>query len=84
HIEERYKGLPGTCVSCHGREDKHAGRNGQKCETCHTQQTWKKTNFNHDTATRFALVGSHAKVRCESCHTTALNGAKPPMACEGC
>ena len=84
HMGERYKGLERTCVSCHGAEDKHGGRNGTKCETCHSPQTWRKTSFNHNTQTRFPLRGAHTKARCEGCHTPALAGAKPPGACSGC
>lgn len=84
HVGERYKGLARACVACHANEDKHAGRNGEKCETCHTVQTWKKAAFNHDKATRFALRGEHGKVRCEGCHGREQQIAKPAKACVGC
>jgi len=32
--------LPMTCVPCHSGDDEHAGRFGQDCGRCHTEQSW--------------------------------------------
>ncbi len=61
-----------ACLSCH--QDQHGvnmGRKfqGPKCETCHTQSTWKIEKFDHATITGFALKGKHAQLDCAKCHT---------------
>lgn len=84
HAGERYKDLPKTCVSCHRLQDKHGGRNGNNCETCHTPKKWAVTSFSHDKATKFPLRGGHASLTCESCHTGDLYRDKLSMACVAC
>jgi hypothetical protein len=59
------------CFSCHEKDDKHKGQEGKKCESCHSEQSWKKTVFDHRMA-RFALTGKHLLVECKKCHTTQL------------
>jgi hypothetical protein len=64
---ESYLGLDNTCVSCH--EDRHAGKVGTECQTCHTTTAWSPaSNFDHN-RTRFVLTGKHAAVQCNKCHT---------------
>lgn len=83
HSGQQYKDLPTSCVSCHRLQDVHAGRFGEKCETCHDQDKWKTTHFNHD-KTRFPLRNAHAKVKCESCHTGDLYHDKLATSCVSC
>jgi hypothetical protein len=77
-----YIGLSNTCASCH--EDKHQGRFGRDCKTCHDQVSWKNLDldpFNHDLA-RFALRGKHRQTPCAKCH-----GEPPkyqPLAYDAC
>jgi hypothetical protein len=84
HIGERYKDLPSSCAACHSIQDKHAGRYGQKCETCHRPETWSAISFNHDKATRFPLRGRHAMTKCDTCHTGALYRDKLATTCVSC
>lgn len=84
HVGERYKDLPRTCISCHRLQDKHAGRYGANCETCHAPKKWATISFNHDKATKFPLRGGHAKIACERCHTGDLYRDKLSMACVSC
>jgi Class III cytochrome C family len=58
-----------TCISCHQKDDKHKGQLGPKCESCHNEASWRQTRFDHG-LTRFPLLGKHAAVKCETCHTT--------------
>jgi hypothetical protein len=44
------------------------GQEGKKCETCHNEQDWKKTTFNHNSMSKFLLIGAHAIVECKKCH----------------
>ncbi|CCE09844.1 Cytochrome c family protein (fragment) [Bradyrhizobium sp. STM 3843] len=83
HSGQQYKDLPTSCASCHRLQDVHAGRFGEKCETCHDQDKWKTTHFNHD-KTRFPLRNAHAKVKCESCHTGDLYRDKLATSCVSC
>jgi len=71
HKGDIYKDkLKTECFSCHEKDDKHKGQEGKKCESCHTEQSWKKTNFDHRLS-HFALTGKHLLTECKKCHTTA-------------
>ena len=35
------KSLPSNCASCHGKDDKHDGAYGVRCEHCHAGDAWK-------------------------------------------
>ena len=60
-----------TCITCHKRDDVHAGKLGTDCATCHTPAGWtEQVAFDHD-LTRFPLNGLHTVVPCEACHITA-------------
>jgi len=85
---------PNTCVACHRKDDNekgHKGALGPKCESCHAETGWKKTNFDHDRDTEFKLLGKHHDVKCDDCH---VGGLKPqqgkaereklPLNCVGC
>ncbi|MGA9118965.1 MAG: hypothetical protein WB699_06330 [Bacteroidota bacterium] len=82
----------GKCSDCH--EDVHAGefagRMPKSCETCHSVDRWRATNFSHD-KTRFPLDGKHRNLPCDKCHQPTRIGTKSvrtfnglPIACEGC
>lgn len=60
--------LETTCISCHRKDDKHKDQLGTKCETCHTEESWNKTRFNHQTMSKYPLLGRHALVSCKKCH----------------
>jgi hypothetical protein len=61
---------PSTCIGCHRKDDKHAGQLGERCESCHNEDDWKKiVRFDHN-QTKFPLTGRHALVECKSCHAT--------------
>lgn len=80
-----YKNAPLECVGCHKKDDKHKGRYGKKCETCHVERGWKVLTFEHDIETKFKLLGSHRTVKCIACHVRPLF-TKPSltMTCIGC
>ena len=80
-----YKGAPHECVACHLKVDKHKGQYGKKCETCHTESDWKKIEFDHDTQTKFKLLGKHDLVKCLACHKKPLFAKeKTPTTCVAC
>jgi len=49
HIKGQYKGLETTCYGCHHRADEriHKGELGRACESCHTNEAWKPSTFDH-------------------------------------
>ncbi len=70
-----------TCVSCHLKDfntsknpDHLASKFSTDCKTCHTDNGWKPSSFNHNTATLFTLKGGHIGVSCISCHTKGYAG----------
>ena len=70
HKGDLYKDkLKKDCYACHKKDDKHAGQEGQKCETCHREESWKKTDFDH-LMSRYPLTGRHLLVECKKCHLT--------------
>lgn len=55
-----------SCNTCH--QDYHKGQLSLQCQTCHTENSWKKTKFNHNQHSDFALRGSHRQLKCGECH----------------
>ena len=39
------------------------------CMQCHSTQSWSNSGFSHLASTGYPLIGAHADVQCESCHT---------------
>jgi len=84
HQTPAYKDAPMACNGCHEKDDKHKGRFGAKCESCHYTGTWKAWDFDHD-KTRYPLDGAHKKVDCYECHKETLGAqSKPGRACVAC
>lgn len=84
HQTPAFHDAPMTCNGCHEKDDKHKGRFGQKCETCHYTGTWKTWDFDHST-TRFVLDGAHSKVDCYDCHKESKSGyTQLGRACVAC
>lgn len=83
HVGQRYQFEETTCVSCHKAADVHAGKNGQKCDTCHSVNGWDTLVFNHNT-TDFPLAHRHRELPCRACHSNGVVEQNTPMACHGC
>ncbi len=54
------------CLACH--TDYHKGQLSTNCLECHSEKGWKPTLFNHNTQSRFKLMGSHETLDCTKCH----------------
>src|SRR5690606_6448428 len=52
---------------CHA-DDLHKGSLGNDCLNCHNGGKWEARLFDHDTKTKWPLVGYHKDVLCEGCH----------------
>lgn len=83
---KKYREAPKLCDGCHRKDDVHKGSLGPKCEACHVVSAtsgWKDIRFDHDKDTKFELQGSHAKVKCATCHVSnKYKGV--PTTCVGC
>jgi hypothetical protein len=77
--------LPAHCVSCHRKDDAHKGALGEKCESCHSERSWKSASvFDHSRDSRFALRGKHRDAKCESCHKDMSFRTQPATTCASC
>ncbi len=68
-LARRYGGTPKDCASCH--KDVHHGqfRESGECSSCHVSSAdWQVMEFDHDTQSRFPLLGVHATLSCAGCH----------------
>lgn len=76
----------GECAQCH--KSPHDGHlfSTKKCQTCHSAAlpSLRQIRFDHKKQTGYALVGTHAKLACEKCHTRAQGKRKPQGSCETC
>lgn len=84
HLQEFAAVSGSACVDCHRGDDVHGGRNGGECARCHSESSWRETQFSHDLKTRFPLLGKHAETRCEACHTVDATAATTPATCVAC
>jgi hypothetical protein len=71
HVEPVDVALPGKrCVDCHADDDPHEDQLGQRCDTCHGEQSFSENlRFDHD-LTRFPLLGRHQQIDCDDCHAS--------------
>ncbi|MBK8548036.1 MAG: hypothetical protein IPL63_11885 [Saprospiraceae bacterium] len=84
-----YNNTPNTCVGCHLSDftntvdpDHEAQQFPTDCASCHGQQSWEPSTFNHNTI--YALVGAHAAIAndCNACHNG--NYTNTPNTCFAC
>lgn len=76
-----------SCFSCHAQDDRkkaHQGRYGEKCETCHTEKTFKSVTFEHTRDTSYVLRAKHQGVKCDACHKGNLYRDKLETSCLSC
>lgn len=69
HSDEKGKKTDKACYSCHQYEDVHDGQEGEKCDSCHNDNSWwmEDVRYDHELS-EFPLIGQHAVVSCEACH----------------
>jgi hypothetical protein len=84
HIGNQFTGTESTCVSCHKSQDHHKGALGTECSTCHSPNSWGVWQFDHDTATDFALMGTHKGLACDACHSPAKQPEDMSKLCATC
>jgi hypothetical protein len=86
HRQPQFANIGTRCSDCH--QDAHQARLGPNCEQCHTPDAWverTRAQRDHD-MTRLPLVGAHAKVDCDACHSGAVSGTYvgTPFECYAC
>jgi len=84
HPGDRFEKTAMECQSCHGMNDVHLGRFGPDCAACHAAEAWKKTRFDHDRDTKFALRGRHRQAACNDCHQSRDPASRLDTACVSC
>lgn len=85
HAEMRFEKSESSCASCHA--DVHREELGKTCARCHSTTSWRVTDMvQQHQETRFPLLGRHASVECQSCHTRASEQrfAGTETTCAGC
>jgi len=75
-----------SCIDCH--TDIHKNELGINCEDCHTPLNWENRQeiLKEHGSTQFPLIGVHAVVECEACHTNQQRNEykNTPVDCEYC
>lgn len=73
HLNNVFKGLPSSCVSCHQanynattKPNHVTAGYGTDCQSCHNTLGWQGANFTHPVT--FPLTGGHNGVACSTCH----------------
>lgn len=75
--QQTFLGVPADCSGCH--LDPHVPTQGEDCEKCHGDKTFKPASaFDHG-KTRFALAGKHSDLKCEECHLQAASKKPAPV-----
>jgi hypothetical protein len=64
--------MPTLCFECHEKDDMHKNTFGPMCGTCHNEQSWKETFFDHYDETGYRLRGKHVGPKCVSCHKVRI------------
>lgn len=62
--------LKTRCSACHEKDDVHKGNQGSQCDSCHNEQKWTISDFDHDKS-KFPLRDKHKDAKCEDCHKDA-------------
>ncbi len=81
-VGKKFRAAQTTCFGCHEKQDIHQGKLGKDCAQCHTQISFKKTDFDHS-KTHFALKDAHARAACSDCHRDP-SYKNTPMECVAC
>ncbi len=90
HLNNRYKGTPADCFSCHTTEFTTTNNPPHvqlalphDCGTCHSTTNWLNATFDHALFAHYPLTGGHANVTCAQCHLNNSYSATS-TACYSC
>jgi len=72
---EGFSGTPSSCSSCHLNNYNEAVNPSHinagistECETCHAEDDWVQSLFDHTVTARFELTNGHSGKQCSECH----------------
>lgn len=88
HTPERgpapaFRGVPHqACTACH--EDRHDGRFGPDCRSCHDEAKWKPASYLVARHERLPLLGAHGRAGCAKCHGARLERDLAGASCASC
>ena len=73
HIKPVFSNVSKNCADCHA--DIHRRQMGPDCAQCHTVKGWNiAVQQMKDHQNRFPLLGAHAAIQCDQCHTQLATG----------
>ncbi len=84
-----YNNTPNTCFGCHAtaynqttNPNHSAAQFPTDCQSCHTENTWIPSTFDHDSF--YPIIGAHTAIanNCDACHNGDYNNT--PNTCFGC
>ncbi len=85
HEDRTFLPAPASaCFDCHAEDDAHNGRSGNDCGNCHNPGDWHDSSFDHARDTDFELLGRHAELSCNDCHSETPFEDVMDMACVSC
>ncbi|MGH8134713.1 MAG: cytochrome c3 family protein [Steroidobacteraceae bacterium] len=84
HASKAFRDAPEQCFSCHRARDVHKGQLGEDCASCHNPNGWDFWQFDHGTATDFALTGAHERLGCRNCHQESAHDFSLSSECAAC
>jgi hypothetical protein len=84
HVGNQFTGTSTDCVSCHKSDDHHKGAMGEKCQTCHSPNSWTLWQFDHKKQAHYELLGAHENLACEACHAPGSKPTDTPKICGNC
>ena len=57
HQTDHHRDIANHLCQLPQKDDSHKGDYGDRCETCHRADDWKKGRFDHNKLTKFSLAG---------------------------
>ncbi|MGB7730171.1 MAG: hypothetical protein WBL50_19235 [Candidatus Acidiferrum sp.] len=73
HSKPVFSNVSKNCADCHA--DIHRRQMGPDCAQCHTVKGWNiAVQQVKDHQNRFPLLGAHAAIQCDQCHTQLATG----------
>jgi hypothetical protein len=85
HADRGFAKTASACIACHRDDNPHGPSIVEDCGACHNPNGWGMWQFDHDTQTKFPLLGAHKQATCAACHgETSGKGAVAGSTCISC
>jgi hypothetical protein len=83
HPTLEFKPRPKNCFGCHPEPNVHKGLYGTRCQSCHSETSFKNIKPIHDVGS-FSLTGAHDQIACVRCHKDSRSLAGTGNLCVTC